>query len=151
MLSKIGLQPGQFRSSVAAAVGAGWTLFQIYTGFFGELSAIPQRAVHLGFALTLLFLVRPSGKGWANKSYRWLGPVIDAALIAGCIVTTAYLAYDHVGIAERLGRTLPHEFWFGLVIIAVLLEGTRRAVGWPLPLIAVGFLLYGFYGNLIPG
>lgn len=151
MLSGPVLKPGHLRAATAAAVGAGWTVFQIYTGFFGELSAIPQRAIHLGFALTLLFLVRPSGKEWENKSYRWLGPVIDAVLIAAGIVATVYLAYDHVGIAERLGRMLPREFWFGLVIILVLLEGTRRAVGWPLPLIAVGFLLYGFYGNLIPG
>jgi len=151
MLSRFGLQPGQLRATTATAVGAAWTLFQLYTGFFGELSTIPQRAIHLGFAFTLLFLLRPSGKTWADKRYRRLGPVIDAVLIAAAVVATAYLAYDHVGIAERLGRTLPQEFWFGLVIILVLFESTRRAVGWPLPLIAVGFLLYGFYGNLIPG
>ena len=39
----------------------------------------------------------------------------------------------------------------GVVTMIVLLEATRRAVGWPIVLVAVAFLLYTRFSDLFPG
>ncbi len=36
-------------------------------------------------------------------------------------------------------------------MVVVLLEATRRSVGWPLPIISILFLLYALYGRYMPG
>ena len=143
-------KPGfSWRISAATLAGVIWALFQIYTGLFGELSSIPQRALHLAFALLLVFLVHPLGGGWGKWSK--FATVLDLLLIAGGLTSTIYLAAEHVAVAERLGIVLPLELFLGFLTILVVLEGTRRVIGWPLPLIALFFVFYAVWGNILPG
>src|SRR5699024_7136774 len=39
-----------------------FSIFQLYTGAFGQFTAYIQRTVHLGFALTLIFMLYPARK-----------------------------------------------------------------------------------------
>jgi len=41
--------------------------------------------------------------------------------------------------------------WFGAIAILVLLEATRRSIGYAIVILAIIFLLYAYFGNLIPG
>ena len=49
-----------FRLTFLIAIG--FTCFQLYTAFFGVLTATLQRSVHLSFAITLCFLFYPLSK-----------------------------------------------------------------------------------------
>ena len=138
------------KTRAAALVGVTWVLFQVYTALFGELSSIPQRTIHLGFAFTFLFLTRPliiKGTG----RLQWLNCVIDGAFLAGGVITTVYLAVNDVKVAAHLGQNIPHEFWFGVILTIVVMEGTRRVVGWSLPIVTLFFLAYALYGQYLPG
>jgi TRAP transporter 4TM/12TM fusion protein len=46
---------------------------------------------------------------------------------------------------------MPMDVLMATVLIAVLLEATRRSVGWPLPAIAVLMMVYALYGRHFPG
>ncbi|MDQ0287014.1 TRAP transporter 4TM/12TM fusion protein [Desulfofundulus luciae] len=139
------------RNFWASLVAALWSIFQLYTGVMGELSSIPQRAVHLAFALTLLFLLRPMGRSGQSRVKGWIGALVDALFLLGGLASTLYLALCHVAIAERLGKVEPWEMWLGLVLLIALLEATRRSVGWPLPLVSLIFIAYALWGDLLPG
>ena len=39
----------------------------------------------------------------------------------------------------------------GTILFVTLLEATRRSMGWPLPLIAIGFTVYALAGPISPG
>jgi hypothetical protein len=39
----------------------------------------------------------------------------------------------------------------GSVLVVLLLEATRRSIGWPLPVIALIFMAYALFGRMFPG
>src|SRR3546814_12591576 len=43
------------------------------------------------------------------------------------------------------------DVFLGGTLILVLLEATRRSVGWPLPVIAILFVVYAIFGPAMPG
>ena len=51
----------------------------------------------------------------------------------------------------RVGNPDPIDWIMGTVMIVVLLEATRRSVGWPLPIIAIVLMVYALYGPSLPG
>lgn len=144
------LKGKSIRYVLSFVVGVAWACFQFYTSLFGELSTIPQRATHLCFALTLLFLVRPIQAKWAKK-FPWLEWLLTAICIAGVVIPCLYLTFNDVEIASHLGIIYPMEIAFGVVVTILVLEGTRRTVGLALPIVACVFLLYAFFGHLVPG
>ena len=39
----------------------------------------------------------------------------------------------------------------GTIMIVLMLEATRRSVGWPLPIIAIVLMVYALCGTFVPG
>ncbi len=65
------------KKNIILVVGAIWSTFHLYTGFFGLLPAYSQRGIHLIFALLLTFLVLPLGKKHAdNKIFKIVNLII---------------------------------------------------------------------------
>jgi TRAP transporter 4TM/12TM fusion protein len=58
-------------------------------------------------------------------------------------VTSAELVY-------RAARPELLDIVFGVAAIVFVLEATRRTTGWALPAICLAFLLYAFFGGLLP-
>ncbi len=54
-------------------------------------------------------------------------------------------------LAFRVGNPTTTDVVLGGLLILVLLEATRRSVGWPLPIISILFMLYALYGPSMPG
>src|SRR5699024_12319171 len=52
------------------------SLFQLYTGAFGQFTAYIQRTVHLGFALTLLFMLYPERKTKMKDKMPWYDTIL---------------------------------------------------------------------------
>src|SRR5690625_7344531 len=48
-----------------------FSIFQLYTGAFGQFTAYIQRTVHLGFALTLIFMLYPARKTKMKNKIPW--------------------------------------------------------------------------------
>lgn len=63
----------------------------------------------------------------------------------------AYLVLDYMNIAMRAGDPLTRDLVLGGFTILIVMEATRRSMGWPLVIVASSFLLYALLGHLIPG
>jgi TRAP transporter 4TM/12TM fusion protein len=131
--------------------------FHYYTAGFGLLPETTHRGIHLAFVLGLIFLVF----SWHQKGnvaephaslWRPLGIAIPDWLFAiGGAVSALYVPWVFHDLQFRVGNPLPMDWIMGTIMIVVMLEATRRSVGWPLPIIAVVLILYALYGRSMPG
>ena len=147
---------------LVAIIAIGWSLFQLWYASplpfildFGKLIDVPARAVHLAFGLTLCFLVYPVFK---SKKKEKISAIDFLFVILGLLVTL-YLAVGYEGLVYRQGILakvqignfiIPYEIIIGTIGILLLLEATRRAIGIPLVVIAVIFLLFSIFGQSMP-
>jgi TRAP transporter 4TM/12TM fusion protein len=68
--------------------------------------------------------------------------------LIGCV----WVALNQDALGDQYGILDGHlQTLVAIALLLVALEMARRAVGWPLPFIAAVTLLYGLYGNHIPG
>jgi TRAP transporter 4TM/12TM fusion protein len=124
-------------------VGLAMSVFHLTIAWYGPPDALTLRCVHLGFALTLAFLMLPPSRlhGEADKP-RWP----EFLLIAASIVVCGYLVVEQEYVVNRMvyvDDLKPIDWVFSITTVLLVLEATRRAVGWTLPLTAVAFLAYG--------
>lgn len=124
-----------------------FSLFQLYTGAFGQYTAYIQRTVHLGFALTLIFLLYPARKKGKKKSVAWYDYILVLLSIGVC----SYWPFFYESLVQKIGGIDNLQAIIGGVAILLVLEGTRRAVGLPIVIIAVAFMIYALYGPYMPG
>ncbi|MDC0009675.1 TRAP transporter permease [Candidatus Pelagibacter sp.] len=145
---------------IVGSIAIIWSLFQLwYASPFpfmfeiGMFKGLPARAIHLGFALTLAFLIYPISK---RKKISIFDILIS--FIAAFCCLYIYFFYDQ--LVDRGGILLTVTFWekFNLPIeliigscgILILIEATRRVFGLPLVIIAVCFLLFSYFGRYAP-
>ncbi|UEM04266.1 TRAP transporter permease [Skermanella rosea] len=149
------------------APAAGWlvggllvalSLFHYYTAGFGLLSEMAHRGIHLSFVLGLVFLVFPFSKRGYDQpargtALRPLGISLpDWALAVGAVVAVLHVPLIPLDdLAFRVGNPTTTDVVLGGLLIVVLLEATRRSVGWPLPIIALLFMGYAIWGPSMPG
>lgn len=134
------------------------SIFHYYTAGFGLLSEVFHRGIHLSFVLGLIFLVFPfSKKGYDEPArssvIRPFGiSLFDWALAIGAVVAVLHVPFIPLDdLAFRVGNPTTLDVVLGGILIVVLLEATRRSVGWPLPIIALLFMAYSLYGPAMPG
>lgn len=127
--------------------------FHYYTAGFGLLREATHRGLHLALVLGLIFLVFGFRKITGKFRFPAIGgiPLYDWLLAILTAVTCLYVPYVFNELAFRVGDPLPVDVFFGTLMILATLEATRRSMGIALPLIAMGFILYGLYGQHAPG
>ena len=145
---------------IVGAIAIIWSLFQLwYASPFpfwfniGMFKGLPARAIHLGFALLLAFLIFPISR---SKKISIIDILISIVGTFCCLYI--YFFYDQLvdrgGILLKITLAqniiLPIELIIGICGILILLEATRRAIGIPLVIIAVCFLLFSYFGKYAP-
>jgi TRAP transporter 4TM/12TM fusion protein len=131
--------------------------FHYYTAGFGLLRETTHRGVHLAFVLGLIFLVfgfSQKADAQAPKHSRWAPggiPLCDWLLGAACVLSVLYIPYIFEDLAFRVGNPGTLDVVMGSILMVCLLEATRRSMGWPLPIIAIGFMIYALIGPVFPG
>ncbi|MDX6751901.1 TRAP transporter permease [Geminicoccaceae bacterium 1502E] len=135
---------------LASAIAAAFTLFQLWMSFAGTLATLQLVYMHLGFAMVLIFLTRPSF-GSSSPLHRWR-LWVDIPLAVASAVVCLYVVVNFMEIAKRgAGDPTAVAVVFGVIATVLVLEATRRMVGWPLPILALVFIVYGFLGPHFPG
>ena len=149
-----------FHLKLVAVIAITWSLFQLWYASpfpfwlnFGMFKGLPARAIHLGFALLLAFLIFPYARG---KKVNFIDILIAITGAVCCLYI--YVFYDQLvdrgGILLKINFsndfTIPVELILGIVGILILLEATRRVIGVPLVVIAVCFLLFSYFGQYAP-
>ncbi len=131
-------------SRTIALVGLAMSVFHLFVAFFGPPDAYIFRSTHLGFALTLAFLILPWRSSGELERPRWF----DLLLLLGALAASAYPIVFNDYIVNRMYYVDPlrtADFVLGSAMVVLLLEATRRAVGLALPLTAAAFLVYAFF------
>ena len=129
-------------------------LYHTYTAGFGIPRATSHMGLHLAATLVLVFLSFAAFGRGSDRPALWapLGlPLWDWALAIAGAVTAYYVAWVYDDLAFRVGNPLAIDLAMGTALIVLLLEATRRAMGWPLPVIAILFMAYAYFGQSMPG
>ena len=148
---------------IVASIAIIWSLFQLwYASPFpfmfgiGLFKGLPARAIHLGFALLLAFLIFPINK---KGKISFTDVILACSAFLACIYI--YFFYDQIvdrgGILLDLNLSVlgkqflfPIELLIGSFGILILLESTRRVIGTPLVIVALAFLFFSFFGKYFP-
>ena len=148
----------QLKGNAANFLGAllcVFVLVGVNTNLFDEQ---PNLALFGLLGLLLVFLGKPLVKGWGDKP---LFRIIDAVLIVATLIVFGYVFIQSESMLERfwvdgtlLGDRAGNETTFDFVIagigLVLVLEGTRRAIGWTLPILCCVFIAYAIYGQSMP-
>ncbi|MDE7241352.1 TRAP transporter permease [Desulfovibrio sp.] len=121
--------------------------FQLFTAATGLYPPQIQRSIHLGFVLVLIYLLYPARADGNKHRLNWYDVLLAAAGAAVC----GYIIWNYDTIVLDAGPPTEMDFIFGCASILLVLEATRRIVGLPITLVAIVFLLYAKFGNLLPG
>ncbi len=123
-----------------------WAGFQLWIAYH-PIDMLMARVWHLAFAVGLAYLVFP-GRAAASATARF--PWLNLALGAAAALSVLWIWWDYEEIVWRAGLPEPHDIVLGCLLIALLLEAARRALGLALPLLAALFLGYAFAGPWMP-
>ena len=102
---------------------------------------------HMMFICILVFFSFSWNK--KEKTYTPLNFILNLMLSGLVVISFTYLIANYADMVEapeisRTGKIM------GLIVVVLILEACRRALGWALPLIAVIFILYSRFGEYFP-
>ncbi|MDP9369437.1 MAG: TRAP transporter fused permease subunit [Chloroflexota bacterium] len=130
---------------VATAIAVGLSVYALYATQ-ATIPAQVYRTSFLGAALVLTFLLYP----FSQRGRGRVG-VGDLLLAGASLAVTLYPVLDYQEFVYRAARPTTLDVAMGTILILLILEATRRTVGWILPVVSVVLILYGVYGYLLPG
>lgn len=137
--------------TIAAIAAIALSVFQIWQGILANLSAPVFRPIHVSWVLALVFLVYPLFSDRKPFAIYLLGRIIDLACVAlTCWASTQIALFDYDDISFLLDGLQSLDQAAGIVLILLLLEATRRTVGLVMVFIAVLFLVYAIFGDVLP-
>ncbi|NEU32257.1 TRAP transporter permease [bacterium LRH843] len=131
---------------LAATIAVAMSTFHLFTAAVPMVST-KHRALHLLFALVLIFLLYPGRK----KSDQSKPSVFDYFFATAGAISTGYLFVMFDSIAMRGMSTTTLDLAMGLITMVIVLEATRRCIGIELPILALLFLGYAYLGPYLPG
>ena len=152
-----------FHLKIVASIAILWSFFQLWYASpfpfildFGVIKGLPAKAIHLGFALILAFLIFPFQK---NKKLSWFDFLIAILSALSCFYIVVF--YDDLVLRAGillisdfsiLGKEfkIPIEMIIGIFGIFALLEATRRVIGLPLVIVAISFFIFSYFGKYFP-
>ena len=125
------------------ALGAVSIFFHIGLIFSGLVPNLVARPLHLMLALPWIFLFR-GGSRYTLVS----GAVLCAAGELACL----YVVLNELKLSDQYGSLEGNgQLVLPITLLGVVLEMARRAIGWPLPMVALVAIVYGLFGQYLPG
>ena len=138
----------RFLNPIITWLAIALAVFHLYTGFAGAYGALIQRSIHLSPILVLTYLLYPTA---TNKRFYIFGRLLDAIFIIGSVTIGLYIIDQYHVLTFRDGNPNLPDMLLGILAIILVLEATRRVIGWTLPLVAVAFVIYAYWGPNMPG
>lgn len=149
---------GALMASMVSVPLVGLAVYQYYASGFGLIRELMHRGIFLAFMLGLLFLLfswRRSLTTDVPKSVWWRFdgvPLFDIFLALLGVTAALYLPLlPPAALATRVGNPAPFDVVMGTALLVLVLEATRRSVGWTLPFIALLFIGFAIFGPWMPG
>jgi TRAP transporter 4TM/12TM fusion protein len=150
----IGRKPKGWQKYVIPTVAVCWSFFQLSIASWLIMDSTFIRAIHLGFALLIVYLNYPLFKkthfGLRYFSAKNRIPILDYVIGIIAAFAAIYIVIDYAGLITRYGAPITRDIVIGFTLIVLLLEATRRVIGPALPAIATAFIIYSFLGPYMP-
>jgi len=129
--------------SIWIGLGALSVVFHLWLIFSGLVPNLVSRPLHMALVIPWVFLSKPSVG--LRRIFDWS---FTLAGIAACF----WIIANHNLLLNQYGY-LANDFQMviAVILLVTVLEMARRSIGWPLPLLAFAALLYGLFGNYVPG
>jgi len=141
--------------NLTMAIAILWSIFQLSVASWLILDTVFIRAAHLAFAIFLIFTNIPTFKfshNWRPDLRFFLAmhrvTILDYILGLLAVVASLYIVLDYEGIAMRIGNPTTRDIIFGVMLVVLLMEATRRVIGPALPVIAMSFVVYSFCSEM---
>ncbi|MDI6747344.1 MAG: TRAP transporter permease [Rhodocyclaceae bacterium] len=148
-----GRKPHGFAAKLIIALAFVWSMFQLwyasplpFTFGIGVFNDTEARSLHLAFAVFIGFLAYPAFK----RSPRQYIPLVDWLLAFVAAFCMAYLFLFYREIADRPGQPTTIDLVVAVAGMTLLLEAARRALGLPMVILAILFMVYVFFGPYMP-
>jgi len=148
----VGAPPrSRWRDLVAPAplTAIAWSAFQIAIFIWPTIPTLSQRAGHVSFAIALALLLS------SGKTASAVRRAADYLLAVLAMLPGIYVVYSIERLMnERISGVdapLPADYGFGLLLLVLLFEASRRTLGLGMTLLAALFVVYHFAGSYIPG
>lgn len=132
-------------AAIVTIIAVGLSVYALYATQVA-ISAQIYRTAFLGVALVLTFLLYPWRRGAGNQV-----TILDLLLIAASITVSVYPILNFEEFVYRAARPNETDVWMGTICIILVIEATRRTIGWILPVVAGALLAYGRWGDVLPG
>jgi len=148
-----GRAPGPKVARLLLFTALAWSLFQLWiasplpfsTGFL-VFNDTQSRSIHLAFAVFLAYMAYPA----TSTSPRSKVPIQDWVMALVGAFCAAYLFLFYRELADRPGQPTTTDLTVAVIGLVLLLEATRRALGLPMVIVALVFLVYTFAGPYMP-
>jgi TRAP transporter 4TM/12TM fusion protein len=150
----IGRRPKGPSKWVIPVIGVIWSGFQLSIASWLILDSTFVRAIHLAFAMLIVFLNYPLFKkprfGLTYFSQTDRIPLLDYLLAIVAALSALYIVIDFEGLTSRYGAPIFRDLVLGIILVVMLLEASRRVIGPALSVIATLFIAYAFLGPHMP-
>ena len=140
VINRLAGWPGMIVTSIAVAM----SLFHLYAAY-AIVPTQEMRYTHVAFVLMLSFLVFPMAHRFRNHIRWW--DVIAGLTCVGILIYAIVGGEDFTDRATTPNRT---DVILGVIFIVLLVEATRRSIGWIVPAIAILFIVYALAGPYLP-
>jgi TRAP transporter 4TM/12TM fusion protein len=135
-------------ATVYTLTAAAFSLWYLYTSGFGLVSTETNRGLYLMFTSVLVFLLYPARRGAPQQR----PSIVDAIFIVGAVVSIGYWIDQYAEYAvNRVSLPSRWDLAMGLIAIVVILETSRRVLGYAITVIATLFLAQLYFGQYLPG
>lgn len=132
------------RGQIALGLAVISVAFHLYLIFSGLIPNLVSRPIHMALALPWIFVL--------VHYHSRLSAAIGYGLCAIGLAICGYIAFFESALGEQYGYlNSPWQMAMAFALIAIVLEMARRAINWPLPAVAFTVLLYGLFGEYVPG
>lgn len=139
---------GGYWAKVVGLIAIAMSLYHLVTSSgLMMLPAMHHRSVHLAFLMVLTFLLYPA----FGKKVKGSAPsFFDLIWLLFALVSSLYIFFYFDEFSIR-GTAITRDYIFGGILIACVLEATRRSVGKELMILSLVFFAYGLWGHYLPG
>lgn len=135
---------------VLAAIAMTFSLYHLYTAFFGQPASYLHNTLHLCLLLCLCCFLKPRGRtSWKDPANGWF--FYDLACFCMAIFVQVYILYDFDAFMARRGLEDPLDVIASLCMFYLVLEATQRTLGWVLTLLVLFFLAQCLFGEYMFG
>jgi TRAP transporter 4TM/12TM fusion protein len=139
----------RFLAWMVALIAAAMSLYHMYVAAFGPPEAVIFRGTHFLFAITLVFILYPLLPG---RRAAWR--VLDMMVLAAAWAMVLHIFFNYAYFNNRIiyiDELTAWDKFYAVVAVIVVLEGTRRVIGWALPVTAIVFLAYAVFFTNVRG